>query len=284
MWRVVCAAFVLTGCSSGPDRTIVVCGRGQRELLRDQLAGGTFVLTFRDARGEILETSRASTSGPSSIDLVIPDDAVSVDVVGVDPSGARIALGTGAVGGDGSCVCLARESEFGLVCEGVLCRSDGETCSFEEVARPEPCDMVGESTILDDSGSCFVAGGTTDFLHQETAGWDDSLVWTLTTAMEVVDNFGMWDLVVAEAGRYTIEAYTSASYAESKMARYEIMHGADLDGVVVDQTAVDGWAPLGDFEFQAGDAQWIRLPDTTGEPGPEMIQLVFDAIRLTRIE
>jgi MYXO-CTERM domain-containing protein len=52
--------------------------------------------------------------------------------------------------------------------------------------------------------------------------------------------------------------------------------------ITLDQTAADGWQPLGDITFAAGGNQWINLGDNTGEPTQE--QLVFDAIRFTPLD
>ena len=62
------------------------------------------------------------------------------------------------------------------------------------------------------------------------------------------------------------------------------MHAGGADtSVTLDQTAADGWQTLGEFDFAAGGDQCIHLADNTGEPLAGNVQLVFDAVRLTRI-
>ncbi len=59
--------------------------------------------------------------------------------------------------------------------------------------------------------------------------------------------------------------------------------GAEVE-VVIDQTAIDGWQSLGELDFDAGGDQWIYLGDATGEPLASMVQLAFDAVRITRVD
>lgn len=59
--------------------------------------------------------------------------------------------------------------------------------------------------------------------------------------------------------------------------------GISDTNVTLDQTAVDGWQSLGEFDFAQGPHQYVQLGDNTGEPGSAMIQLVFDAVRLTPV-
>jgi hypothetical protein len=52
----------------------------------------------------------------------------------------------------------------------------------------------------------------------------------------------------------------------------------------IDQTAADGWQVLGEIDFAAGGEQWVHLGDNTGEATAAAAQLVFDAVRLTRVD
>jgi len=148
-----------------------------------------------------------------------------------------------------------------------------------------PCDPIGhDGGLVDDGDACFTAGGPLTYIRTVTAtGEGGDLRWTHTTDAATEANFGQWNLTLAEAGTYAVEAYTTTSYAQSKQAKY-IVHanGVDTESTI-DQSAVDGWQPLGTFDFAAGDQQFIHLGDNTGEPGTANIQLVFDAVRLTRI-
>ncbi len=148
-----------------------------------------------------------------------------------------------------------------------------------------PCDPIAhDGGMVDDGDACFTAGGPLQYIRTVTAtGEGGDLRWTHTTDDATEANFGQWNLTLAEAGTYTVEAYTATSYAQSKQAKY-IVHAAGADAEsTIDQSAVDGWQSLGDFAFAAGADQFIHLGDNTGEPSSANIQLVFDAVRLTRV-
>jgi uncharacterized protein (TIGR03382 family) len=109
-------------------------------------------------------------------------------------------------------------------------------------------------------------------------------MWTHATDDTAEANYAHWTLHFAEAGTYRVEVYTAAPYAQSHQARYQIRHDGAVDEVVVDQAASDGWQALGDLTFAGGADQWVHLGDDTGEPLADSVQLVFDAVRLTRLD
>ncbi|MBI2896880.1 MAG: hypothetical protein HYY06_25200 [Deltaproteobacteria bacterium] len=175
------------------------------------------------------------------------------------------ALAAGGVCGDGSCTA----GESTLTCE----------------ADCPPCQVIGpEGGILDEAGPCFRGGGDPQFLRRVDDGWESSLIWTHATELDRAYNFGEWRLSFAEAGRYRIEAYTKAPWAESRQAAYQITHAGVTDVIAVDQTAVDGWTPIGELDFAAGHGQLVRVDDNTGEPQDADVQLVFDALQFTRLD
>jgi lysozyme len=149
----------------------------------------------------------------------------------------------------------------------------------------EPCAVVpAEGGVVDDTGPCFRAGGDQQYIRSENAGYGSKLKWTHTTDSPTASNYGQWTLHFAEAGRYRVEAFTQAPFAESKQAVYLVKHGGEETAADVDQTATDGWQTLGEFEFAAGGNQSIRVNDNTGEPNETNTQLVFDAVQLTRLD
>ena len=152
-------------------------------------------------------------------------------------------------------------------------------------ASPAECTPLAPSGgTIDNSDACFSSGGPSEFLRRPTdAGELGDLVWTHTTDHPAETNFGHWTLNVAEAGRYQLEVSTPAAYAQSRQARYRIRANGVETEVVIDQAAVDGFQVLGDFELAAGGDQYIHAGDNTGEPGTEDIQIVFDAVRVTRL-
>jgi lysozyme len=151
---------------------------------------------------------------------------------------------------------------------------------------PAPCGVIGpEGDEIDDGDACFATGGPSTTLRQVTdAGEGGDLVWTHATASATEANFATWHLYFAEAGTYRVEAYTAAAYATSKQATYEVTTATGMTAATIDQSAVDGWQLLGTFDFAAGGNQSLHLGDNTGEASAAMAQLVFDAIRLTRVD
>ncbi|CAN5867258.1 hypothetical protein BH11MYX2_BH11MYX2_36560 [soil metagenome] len=147
------------------------------------------------------------------------------------------------------------------------------------------CELAREGGIVDDGDACFSGGGpATSMRHVTDAGNESDLQWTHTTSDSAEANFAQWNFALPEAGRYTVEVYTSAAYAQSKQATY-VVHASGADqSVSLDQTAVDGWQTLGDFELAAGGDQFVHLGDNTGEALSANVQLVFDAVRLTRLD
>jgi GH25 family lysozyme M1 (1,4-beta-N-acetylmuramidase) len=149
----------------------------------------------------------------------------------------------------------------------------------------EPCGTIGAAGgVIDDGDKCFEGGGPEASMRKvSTAGEDGDLVWTHTTEDATEENYGTWNLNFAEAGRYRVEVYTDSSFAQSKQAKYLVQAGAAETDVVIDQTATSGWQALGEFDFEAGGDQWIHLADNTGEPLANNVQIVFDAVRVTRL-
>ena len=148
-----------------------------------------------------------------------------------------------------------------------------------------PCaQLPAEGGTIDDGDACFVGGGPPGSMrHVATAGESGDLIWTHTTEDAEEGNFGQWNLDLAAAGTYKLEVYTAAAFAESKQAKYTVhAAGADTD-FTIDRSAVDGWQTLGEVTLAAGADQWIHLSDNTGELLAQNVQLVFDAVRVTRV-
>jgi len=165
------------------------------------------------------------------------------------------------------------------------------TCNAGESSLGCPEDCGGCGTIaagggtVDDGDRCFEPGGPLDYLRPvTTAGDAGDLIWTHATEDTSEANFATWHLVLAEAGRYEVEVYTAAAFAQSHRAKYVVEAGGETADVVIDQSSIDGWQSLGTFELVAGGHQSIHLGDNTGEPLANNVQLVFDSVRLTRVD
>jgi GH25 family lysozyme M1 (1,4-beta-N-acetylmuramidase) len=176
--------------------------------------------------------------------------------------------GAHATCGDGTCSTAAGE--------------DSDTCP----ADCPPCGVIGATGgVVDDGDACFTGGGDPQYLRAVSdAGWESDLVWTHTTSDTAEANYATWELHFAEAGTYRVEAYTAAAYAQSKQAKYVVTHAGATDAVTIDQSATDGWQVIGEYTFAAGGKQAVHLGDNTGEPVAGNVQIVFDAVRLTRLD
>lgn len=166
------------------------------------------------------------------------------------------------------------------LCEGT---ETTETCAVD----CPPCGVIAAAGgLIDDGDACFEGGGNPMYLRSVAdVGVQGDLLWTYATDAAAAGNFAQWNLYMADAGRYSVEVYTDASYGKSRKASYLVSaNGAAAMPVAIDQTAVNGWQSLGEFEFAAGGKQGVRLNDNTGEPAAAKVQLALDAIRLTRLD
>jgi len=170
------------------------------------------------------------------------------------------------------------------VCGDGFCAGDesSETCPADCpvcVSIPPAGRAVDESEDL-----CFTRGGDPSYWREEPDGHEASLIWTHATDATAVDNHGIWSLRFDEAGTYLVEAYTDGDWAQAQMAAYRVTHDGSTDVVRLDQSAADGWQSLGEHRFAAGGAQSVRLDDNTGEAFSLRRQIVFDGIRLSRVD
>jgi GH25 family lysozyme M1 (1,4-beta-N-acetylmuramidase) len=146
------------------------------------------------------------------------------------------------------------------------------------------CDRIpAAGRIVEETEGCFVAGGDPQWWRYEDDGWEGTLMWTHATANAEVDNYGIWDLDFEEAGTYLLEAYTDGDFAESEQAGYLVRHAGAEETVALDQTAADGWQEIGEFDFEQGADQWVRLDDNTGEDVSLQRQIVYDGLRVTPV-
>ncbi|MCD6498919.1 MAG: hypothetical protein J7M25_11560 [Deltaproteobacteria bacterium] len=144
-----------------------------------------------------------------------------------------------------------------------------------------PCATIPEDgRIVDETDACFEPGGDPRWLRSENSGWNDNLLWTHAVSSKCY-NYGVWHLRMRQTARYRVEVYLAAPWGETRHAKYQIRHAGVTDVVEMDQTAYDGWATLGEFDFAIGGGQWVRLEDLTGESLSDELRVVFDAVRLT---
>ncbi|MCA9581964.1 MAG: hypothetical protein KC416_09215 [Myxococcales bacterium] len=143
--------------------------------------------------------------------------------------------------------------------------------------------VAAAGATIEENDFCFGAAGPVNFWRTEAAGSDGSLLWTHATDKPEASNWAVWNLNFVDPGEYLVEAYTAAPQAGSTLAIYEITASGNVESVVLDQSKVDGFQPIGTFSFAQGEGQRVRILDNTGEPSAAEKRLVVDAVRLTRI-
>ena len=177
---------------------------------------------------------------------------------------------------------------------GTIATTCGDAaCDAGEDANncPQDCTPCGSvppaGGIVDDGDACFEKGGPGQYMRVvTTTGYSGDLVWTkASNRMDTIGtvNYGTWHLFLEETGRYKVDVYTEADFAQSRQAKYVVQAGGSTHEIMIDQTSLDGWQQLGEFNFDEGGYQSVHLGDVTGELPTDNIQLVFDAVRLRRV-
>jgi hypothetical protein len=137
--------------------------------------------------------------------------------------------------------------------------------------------------VVDDHSACVTLGGNPRWLRAVDDEGRGGLVWTHATDDDAVDNAATWNLKLARAGRYRVEAFIDGDRPTTTQARYAIRHDGVVDHVTVNQATARGWRSLGSFTFAQGGNQRVFLGDNTGEPLSQQKTIVFDAVRVTPV-
>lgn len=148
-----------------------------------------------------------------------------------------------------------------------------------------PCGVVpAAGGMLDNGDACYRLYGDDAYWREEPQGEGGSLVWTHATDYDVAYNYAIWQLHFEESGLYDLEVRITQPFGESQMASYVVRHAGGETPVAVDQSSNDGWVSLGEFQFEAATDHTVRLDDNTGEPSDGEVMLVYDAVRVTRLD
>jgi hypothetical protein len=153
-------------------------------------------------------------------------------------------------------------------------------------AAPDDCGVVQSGGVIEEDGACVTLGGPTQYLRSVDDQYanDGDLVWTGATANTTAGNYGIWWVKVPAAGRYRVEAWINRTYATSQQAKYSVRHNGTTDVVTLNLTTAGGFRSLGEFQFSGAAGERVRLDDNTGERSALGRKLVFDGLRITRID
>ncbi len=146
-----------------------------------------------------------------------------------------------------------------------------------------PCGdpIPADGGVIDDTDACFQAFGPSEFWRVEGEGYGGSLRWTNAWKADSPSNWARWRVHLAEAGRYRVEYHNVQQWAVYDSAQYRVRHDGTEDDVYIDLSAgADGWQPIGEFDFAAGEDQWVSVYDNAPVEVGEEQHVIADAIRL----
>ena len=166
------------------------------------------------------------------------------------------------------------------------------TASAPARRRPQSCaadcprcePIPPEGRTVEESELCFERWGpATGYRGVDGEGSGGSLLWTYAVDTDSKD-YAYWHFDFDEAGRYRLEVSTPAPYDQTRSAPYVVRHAGMEEPMPFNQSAADGWQVLGEYAFEAGGDQWLKIGDGTGEPSADHVQIVMDGVRLTRLD
>jgi GH25 family lysozyme M1 (1,4-beta-N-acetylmuramidase) len=169
------------------------------------------------------------------------------------------------------------------VCGDAMC-SAGET-PYACAQDCPPCGTIAAAGgTIDNGDACYALFGDAQYWRDEAVGEGGSSVWTYTTDLDAASNYAVWQLHFLEAGLYDLEVHIAQPFGKSTNATYVVRHAGGESPVVIDQSVNDGWVTLGEYQFDAAADHTVRMGDNTGESTDAQVQLVFDAVRITRLD
>ncbi len=144
------------------------------------------------------------------------------------------------------------------------------------------CDAVptGGGEVRE-TAPCFSSFGPSAYWRRVSdAGYGGSLLWTNAFQNDTPSNWARWRIDMTTGGTYTVEAYVDPLWGVHRATRYRVRAGGSETDVIVDQSASDGWASLGEHDFATGGDQWVSVYDNVAGAIAADQHIAVDAIRL----
>ncbi len=207
-------------------------------------------------------------------------------------SGSNVPANSGCYSQNGA-MCLARK---GWVWQNIIKFFYGMDIGIERaedltcITHPK-CEtqLNGGETIIDDTNECFSRKVSDNYFtlgtplgsSAEKVGYGDSLQFAYTWDKDAAA-VGTWKVNVKKAGKYLISAYIDSKAGSlSQNAPYQIRANGVEKTVNVDISKGNGWVEIGKFDFAAGEDQWVKLTDATGEAYTDKKgkRVIFDALK-----
>lgn len=138
------------------------------------------------------------------------------------------------------------------------------------------------STVIDDLDPCFVREASTRWAELPEYGHNGHLYYAYVTD-GMPSAVGTWNLKVTKGGKYTIYAYIESGVGNvSNRAPYEVRASGLSHHYGIDLEGKSGWFKIGDYDLKAGELQYVRLMDASGEVYVDNNgkRLIFDAIQV----
>ncbi len=181
--------------------------------------------------------------------------------------------------------CLAKHATlYGDILDfyyGMDIGHDTATGPCVPMAAGMPCAVIAMTdTMVPADGMCFQKSCKTMDRFNAVPSLEGGQQFTAPIEQAAsADCTGRWNLTFAEAGDYAISAYTKSASPKTKVT-YVVHHAGADDPVIVDQSAMEDWAPLGTYRFEAGASQWVELGDEVASPVAMGTLAIFDALRI----
>jgi formylglycine-generating enzyme required for sulfatase activity len=291
---LVVIGLALAACQA--DARVEICGRGDRAELAAALRGGSLDLTYRDAGGAVVgQVLDVAVDRATALSTSIPDEAAEVEVTGRAADGSPVAVGRAAVGGDGTCVCLALTGQHAAACQAIGCRVEGDRCAFFE-ADGSP---AGSRTLVfGDNGDDGVTGVVADTYLSAATGELDATFGgepvvriaadPVATGLVRVDLSGLPRASVIERAELELTPCPGAGCAASgALAAFAVLErwdeGAAAGAACASwncRTDAVAWSVpgCGFISEQDRSREAAALATATAEPGEPFVLDVTDAV------
>jgi hypothetical protein len=277
--RAVAAGTVVVAdggfVSGAPGCTSPECNLGWGNAIVVDHGGGVFSTYAHLAAGSVaVSPGQAVCAGQALAQIGATGDAAGPHLHFQLQSGAALGAQSvpfdGFLGGVGVPAC--GETPPSPVSAGAGCATADTPCALAITASAP--------TVIDEQDACFVRSGPADGWFSAPGGQGGQMLHAPVQAAKSVE--GTWRLEVAQSGTYAVEVYVPLVYATSAKAAYSVRHaGGATAKVAVDQADAAGtWVALGSFALAAGQTQWVRLADVTGEAPSPGLEIGWDAIRV----
>ncbi|MEO7095747.1 MAG: MYXO-CTERM sorting domain-containing protein [Polyangiales bacterium] len=279
-----CGGPIIAGGADGP------CSDMQGGLGMFQFDSGTYAQTVSTYGPTILTVEGNTAQAVNFVETRLDQDIASVSSWGTAMSYMN---NVPLVAGDPT----TEEWAAFLACRYNGCCSTSTTCTtrakgyrdnaiaiYNEYGgafwrTADRCSALPEDGVIDQRSACYLAAGDPRYWREDATGYGDTDEWTNSTASAAAKNYAQWLFAGALPGRYRIEVYISGGGATK--AAYRVAHAGTTEIVTIDQTQVDGWTLLGEYDLAGTGDEHVELGDNTGTA---MQKLVFDAVRITSLD